>query len=128
MSGWISWSRNCCLGCSSDPWQVRLSSGASGVTAMIFSVGIKPRAIRDVQNLQRQAPEAERPRIGLAAEYLMRVELREDAHLKGEPSPNDPSFRKLTRGPVQVFYHVRSLDDRYVEVLHFHRAEPSAET
>lgn len=86
---------------------------------MIFSVGIKSSANKDVQNLLKQATDEERARITATAEFLVRVELREDAHLKGEVYPLDPSFRKLARGPLEVFYYVRPLEDRYVEVVHF---------
>ena len=95
---------------------------------MIFSIGIQPGAIKDVQNIRHQVPVQERPRIDVTAEYLVCVELREDAHLKGEASPTDPSFRKVARGPLEVFYRIRSLDDRYVEVSHFRRIEARPET
>lgn len=95
---------------------------------MRFSVGIKRGALKDIENIRQQVPEPERPRIDLTFEYLVYIELRDDAHLKGEAYPNDPAFRKLARGPLEVFYQVRPLDDRYVEVFHFMRQEIDPES
>ena len=95
---------------------------------MIFSVGIRPIAFKDVDNIRQQAPIEERVRIDLAFQFLTCVELREDAHLKGEGFAQDPAFRKLSRGPLEVFYRVRPLEDRYLEVTHVGRAKVNPET
>ena len=90
---------------------------------MIFSVGIKTGALKDVRNIREQLPELDRARLDLTLQYIIRVELREDAHTKGDECPGDPSFRKLSRGFLEVFYRLRPLEDRYVEVSHFRKVE-----
>ncbi len=89
---------------------------------MIFSVGIKKGSMSDIANICRNLSADEQERIELTVQYLVRVELREDAHLKGEGSPLNPAFRKLIRGDLEVFYELRALEDRYLEVAHFRRA------
>ena len=95
---------------------------------MIFSVGIGKFVRRDFDSILKHASERDRVRLQITYDYLTQVELREDAHLKGEGFAWDTSFRKLTRGALEVFYKVRSLDDRYIGLRHIRRVEPNPES
>lgn len=93
---------------------------------MIFSVGVNRAAWRDLENILRPLPQDGRRRIEATADYLFRVEVREDVHLKGESYPGNPRFRKLVLGPLEVIVRLRPLDDRYVEVVHVRKREVTA--
>jgi hypothetical protein len=94
---------------------------------MIFSLGIGKSVRRDIENILQQATAQDRPRLQLTYDYLTRVELRENAQLKGEGYAWDRTFRKLTRGQLEVFYKLRPLDDRYAGLRHIRRVAANPE-
>jgi hypothetical protein len=85
-----------------------------------FSRGVRPDAIRDLRRiLDASAPE-QRPETARVARQLLE-ELAEDPHEQGEPRPQSWSAELRVRqvGPLRMYFAVRSVDDRYVEVIGF---------
>jgi hypothetical protein len=81
---------------------------------MLFSRGILPSAERDLQRILDASDPAEADLVSEAWRLLIGI-LRFDPHLQGRGTSGAP-FRVVTCGPIRVFYRLRPLEDRYVEV------------
>jgi hypothetical protein len=81
---------------------------------VIFSRGIRPEAQRDLQRVLAGSSEIEQEWLRECWTVLFGL-LRYDPHLQAEHHPGLP-FRVLTCGLLRVYFTLRPLDDRYVEV------------
>jgi hypothetical protein len=84
-----------------------------------YSRGVSPEAVRDLRRLLAAYPDKQ-AEITQSLHQLL-GELVEDPHTKGTPAPRDwcPELRALQAGSLQVYFAVRSPDDRYVRVYGF---------
>jgi len=85
-----------------------------------FSRGVRPDAIRDLRRiLDVSAPEQRQENARIARQLL--DELAEDPNEQGEPRPQAwcAELRVREVGPLRMYFAVRSVDDRYVEVIGF---------
>jgi hypothetical protein len=81
---------------------------------MLFSRGIDPAAERDLQRILEGCGPAEAALVREAWDLLVGI-LRFDPHLQGQGPPGSP-FCVVTCGPIRVFYRLRPLEDRYVDI------------
>jgi len=81
---------------------------------------MRPEANRDLDRIVETSSAEEIPLIQECAN-LLNACLRFDPQLQGVGSTVDPTYRRVSLGLLSVFFRLRPIEDRYVEIVGYAR-------